>query len=81
MKPTVIVMSVMDIDGKQAVSCTVGLGNGTDFKYLGSLRCTFEEFGVVNSYLKKVPALFLDYRKEKWDKYLADIMAQLAECL
>ena len=81
MKPVVIVMAVIDVEGQQVVSCSVGLGDGKRFIYLGSLRCRFEEFGIVNSYLNKVPSLFLDYRKDKWDNYLADILKQLSECL
>jgi hypothetical protein len=80
MKPVIMVMSVMDADGKQAVACSIGLVKGQDYQYLGSLRCDFAQFGIINSLLKKVPTAFIEYKKEKWDAYLADIMKQIMEC-
>ncbi len=78
MKPTIMVMSVVEVNGNQSVSCTMGLGDGKEFKYLGSLNCDFTQFGIVNSFLKKVPTTFLDYRNEKWQNYLNKILEELA---
>lgn len=73
-----MVMAVTEVNGKQSVACTLGLGDGQNYQYLGSLNCDFEQFGIVNSFLKKVPPLFLDYRNEKWTKYINKIMEELA---
>lgn len=78
MKPVVMVMSVVEVNGSQSVQCSLGLGSENGFVYLGSINCNFEQFGVVNSYLKKVPALFLDYRNKKWTSYIDKIMQELA---
>ncbi len=77
----VMVMAVVEVNGKQSVQCTIGLEGDKDgvpsFIYLGSLNCDFKQFGLVNSYIKKIPAIFVDYRSKKWDDYIANILKEL----
>lgn len=77
MKPVVMVMSVVEVNGKQSVQCTIGLGDGQNLQYLGSINCDFEQFGLINSLLKKIPSLLIDYRNQKWQDYINKIMLEL----
>ncbi len=78
MKPVFMIMAVIEVNGKQSVTCSLGLGTDDGFKYLGSLNCDFEQIGFIDSILKKVPTAFLDYRREKWQNYLNKILEELA---
>lgn len=78
MKPVVMVMSVVEVNGKQSVQCTIGLGDGKTFSYLGSINCDFEQFGKVNAWLRMIPKAFFDYRNDKWTAYLDNLMEELA---
>jgi hypothetical protein len=73
-----MVMAVVEVNGVQSVTCTLGMGDGTVFVYLGSLNCNFEQFGLVNSWLKKIPETLLTYKNEKWTKYIQKIMQEIA---
>jgi len=77
MKLCVMIMSVVEVNGKQSVTCSIGLSQD-GFKYLGSITCDFEQIGFIDSVLKKVPEAFLDYRREKWKNYLAKMLEELA---
>ena len=79
MKLVVMVMAVIEPNNNQHVMCTVGLATEKNgFESLGSLNCTFEQFGVLNSILKKVPDFLIDYRNKKWNDYINKIMMELA---
>lgn len=78
MKLVFMIMSVVEVNGNQSVQCSLGLADENGFKYLGSLNCNFEQIGFIDSILKKVPAVFLDYRRQKWQDYLNKILEELA---
>lgn len=78
MSLVVMVMAVVEVNGRQSVTASIGKGENGEFKYFGSITCDFENFGLVNSLLKKVPKEFLDYRNKKWTDYINKIMEELA---
>lgn len=79
MKLVVMVMAVIEPNNNQHVMCSVGLASAEKgYKNLGSLNCTFEEFGVLNAILKQIPSVILDYRAKKWNDYIQKIMEELA---
>lgn len=73
------VMSVLEVNGKQAVCISIGLRKDKTYSYLGSLRCDFEQMGLIDSILRKVPPAFLDYKRYKWQAYLEKIMEELSK--
>lgn len=78
MKLVAMVMSVVEVNGRQAVNCAVGYEKDGQFKYFGNLNCDFEQFGYLNSLLKQVPSSILSYRNKKWTDYINKIMKELA---
>lgn len=78
MKLVAMVMAVVEVNGRQSVTTSLGIAKNGEFNYMGSFTCDFEQFGFVNSMLKKVPDTFLDYRNKKWNDYINKIMMELA---
>ena len=75
----ILVMTVVEVNGRQSISLSVGLSKDKEFIYLGSLNCDFEQMGVIDSILRKVPSAFLDYRRVKWQSYLDKIIEELSK--